>query len=424
MNRRQFVNSALIAGVAADRLCPPLVAAESGASANRAASVGKVEYELTREAPTKLFDGVRCYAHPRAGIVPAAGKNGQPRIVMTMNTVELLGSDVFKAMYGMTTNDLGKTWSEPAKVDELMPRMEAIEGEERPVALSDFWPTWHKPTKTLLGTGHTVAYTTGWKVVDDRPRDTGYSVYDARHDRWLPWQKLPMPGGQKFEFAGAGCTQRVDLTDGTILLPMYFRTRAVNKDKVVTVMRCSFDGRTLKYLEHGDELCRNDGTRGLGEPSLVRFNDSYYLTMRHSDRGYVVRSRDGLHFGALQPWKFEDGQELGSYETQQHWVRHSDGLFLVYTRRGANNDHVFRNRAPLFMAQVDPEKLVVLRETERELMPNRGARYGNFGVTQVTSNETWVTDSEWMQPKGVEKHGSDGTIWVARIHWSKPNAAA
>src|SRR5690348_15660089 len=107
MNRRQFVNSALIAGVSAARICHPLFAAESKSSTTNSTAVGKVEYELTRETPTKLFDGVRCYAHPRAGIVPAAGKNGQPRVVMTMNTVELLGSDVFKAMYGMTTNDLG-----------------------------------------------------------------------------------------------------------------------------------------------------------------------------------------------------------------------------------------------------------------------------------------------------------------------------
>jgi len=42
-------------------------------------------------------------------------------------------------------------------------------------------------------------------------------------------------------------------------------------------------------------------------------------------------------------------------------------------------------------------------------------------VTDVSENETWVTVAEWMQPKGVEKHGSDGSVFVARIHWSKPN---
>ena len=76
-------------------------------------------------------------------------------------------------------------------------------------------------------------------------------------------------------------------------------------------------------------------------------------------------------FEKLKPWTFDDGTELGSYNTQQHWVSHSDGLYLVYTRRGANNDHVFRNRAPLFMAQVDPEKLQVIRSSEKNPCPRK-----------------------------------------------------
>lgn len=79
------------------------------------------------------------------------------------------------------------------------------------------------------------------------------------------------------------------------------------------------------------------------------------------------------------------------------------------------------NRVPLFMAQVNPEKMCVIRETEQILVPERGARLGNFGVTDVSPEETWVTVSEWMQPKGVEKYGSDGSVFVARIHWDKPN---
>lgn len=116
-----------------------------------------------------------------------------------------------------------------------------------------------------------------------------------------------------------------------------------------------------------------------------------------------------------------DGEDLGNYNTQQHWVTHSDGLFLVYTRKGADNDHVFRHRAPLFIAQVDPEKLHVIRSTERILVAERGARLGNFGITDASAAETWVTVTEWMQPVGVEKHGSDNTIWVAKLKWDKPN---
>ena len=32
-------------------------------------------------------------------------------------------------------------------------------------------------------------------------------------------------------------------------------------------------------------------------------------------------------------------------------------LWLVYTRRAGNNDHVFRHRAPLFVAEFDTDKL-------------------------------------------------------------------
>ncbi len=82
---------------------------------------------------------------------------------------------------------------------------------------------------------------------------------------------------------------------------------------------------------------------------------------------------------------------------------------------------MFRHRAPLFIARVDPVRLCVIRETEKVLVPERGARLGNFGVTDVSEHETWVTVSEWMQPKGVEKYGSDGSVFVARILWDSPN---
>ena len=62
-------------------------------------------------------------------------------------------------------------------------------------------------------------------------------------------------------------------------------------------------------------------------------------------------------------------------------------MFLVYTRKGANNDHVFRHRAPLFIAQVDPGEAALIRSTERILVPERGARLGNFAVTKSTNTK-------------------------------------
>lgn len=377
------------------------------------------DYRLALDVPTKLFDGESCWVHPRVGIVPNAGTDGVPRAVMTMNTLALSGSDVFKGMFGLYTDNVGKTWTEPQQINNLNPRFELIDNVERPVAASDFWPRYHAASKTLLGTGHTVVYTPDWKVTNPRPRHSSYSIYNPKDNNWSLWQKLEMPQQDKFNNAGAGCVQRYDEADGSILLPIYFSPP--NTSSHVTVVRCAFNGQTLQYQEHGNELSIDGNTRGLHEPSLTRYNDEYFLTIRNDLDGYVTKSKDGLHYEAIRSWKFDDGTDLGNYNTQQHWVAHSDALFLVYTRRGANNDHVFRHRAPLFMAQVDPKRLCVIRSTEKILVPERGARLGNFGVTEISKHETWVTVSEWMQPKGAEKYGSDGSVYVARINWDQPN---
>jgi len=414
-SRRDFIQVSLCGGVSL--LALPAIGRDQDAGG---------PYRLSRDVPTKRYDGKKCWCHPRAGIVPGAGKDGLPRVVMTMNTLDVSGSDVFKAMHVLHTDDLGKTWTKPAASASLAVRHETIERVKRPVAVSDFWPRWHAATKKLLGTGHTVVYTPDWKVVHPRPRHTTYATYDAAKGQWAPWQKLAMSDDKKFHNSGAGCVQRHDLADGTILLPIYFVPPGMNSR--VTVARCGFDGKKLSLQKHGNELAVADKTRGLHEPSLTRFGGEYFLTIRNDQRGYVTRSKDGLNYEPIQTWKFDDGADLGNYNTQQHWVTHSDGLFLVYTRRGAKNDHVFRHRAPLFMAQVDPQRLRVIRRTERILVPERGARLGNFGVTHVSADETWVTVSEWMQTWGPNyilplnnKHGSNGSVFVARIHWAKPN---
>ena len=96
---------------------------------------------------------------------------------------------------------------------------------------------------------------------------------------------------------------------------------------------------------------------------------------------------------------------------------------MVYTRKGANNDHVFRHRAPLFIAQFDPDKLCLIRGTEIIAVPERGARLGNFGCVQISENEAWVIAAEWMQTTPPDskdytkcmKYGSDNSIWIAKI---------
>ena len=88
-------------------------------------------------------------------------------------------------------------------------------------------------------------------------------------------------------------------------------------------------------------------------------------------------------------------------------------LYLVYTRRGADNDHVFRHRAPLFAAKVDGMRLV--KNSEIAIVPEKGARLGNFGVTSYKEGGAAVMAAEWMQPLGCEKYGSDNHIYFSKI---------
>ena len=58
------------------------------------------------------------------------------------------------------------------------------------------------------------------------------------------------------------------------------------------------------------------------------------------------------------------------------------------------------------MAKVDTDNLCLLRHEEYVLVPEKGAKLGNFGVEHVSDTESWITATEWMQPIGCEKYGS------------------
>lgn len=383
-------------------------------------------YEIELTEASRGFDGKTCWVHARAGVIPA-GSEDSPLAVMTLQKLDLAGSDLFFALNTMRSSDLGKSWSAPVEHGSFARRPLSWQNHhDLEITVCDFWPKWHAASGKLLGIGHTAIYEKG-HVMKVRPRSTAYAIYDSAANAWSPWQSLEMPDDPKFENAGAGCVQRVDLDDGTVLLPIYFKSLDAPRYSV-TVLRCSFDGEKLSYLGHGSELTVPIG-RGLYEPSLARWGDRFYLTLRNDEAGYVAVSDDGQSFSEPVPWRFDDGSDLGNYNTQQHWVVHRDALFLVYTRRGADNDHVFRHRAPLFIARVDPETLRVVRDSEQVLVPEHGARLGNFGVTEVNENESWVTVTEWMQAPGpnysdpapLVARGADNRVWVAKLKWTTPN---
>lgn len=391
------------------------------------------DFRIQLDTITKGFDGKTCWVQCRAGTIPprGAGANRDPMVVMTMQKLLLSGSDIFFELTEMRTDDMGKTWSGPTPHKDTLGRRSEPDGVE--AVICDATPKWHTPSRRLLSTGHVARYRGEHLAPSPRRREVAYTVYHPARRSWTPWDVMRFPDMEgKFFNVGAGSAQRFDLANGEILLPIYFVSRANDTGwthcYTAAVCRCSFDGTTLRYIEHGNELdCPEP--RGYAEPSITKFNGRFFLTLRNDIRGYVTAGEDGLNFPPAKPWTFDDGSELGNYNTQQHWVTHTDALYLVYTRRGLNNDHIFRHRAPMMIAQVDPDRLCVIRSTERILIPQRGARLGNFAVTDVSQDETWVTVSEWMQTTGpnhfdhtvCQKYGSDNSVFAARILWSNPN---
>lgn len=362
-----------------------------------------------------------CWFHPRAAAIPKLGKNGQPLVIMTIQK-HLIADDHYSGLWVMKTDDLGKTWSNPQEIPELAWRKE--KGNEAvDLSVADVTPQWHAKTGKLIALGIQVRYNAQGIALLDKPRsyDFAYTVYNPKTDKWTVWRNIenvPEPEG-KFHTLAPGCVQSVIKDDGTMLVPLYIKGPQGN-DYQSTVLHLGFDGDKLTYLTHGDEL-KIDGGRGYVEPSLAFYRGTYYLTLRNDAAAYVTTSADGLHYGQIVPWTFDDGKELGSYNTQAHWLVHSDGLFLTYTRRGANNDHIARNRAPIFLAQVDPEKLHVIRATEKAVLPERGVMLGNFGASNITPEESWITDSEFIVNGQKHERGADGTTWVGKIRWKMPN---
>lgn len=377
-------------------------------------------------------DGETCWVHAR-------GASGGGLAVMTAQRLLLTGSDVFYAIHSSVSRDGGKNWS-PLTEQEAFRRIHWKEGtpNEMEAIFCDAVPAYHAATGKFLMTGHLAFYTNNrvsgkrFSLTEHLGPESAetyiwYSVFQPETETWAAPRFLTVPKMSQAANGGAGCAQRYDLPDGTILLPISSHTNSKENLAQVTMVRCAFDGENLFWLEEGTPL-RIDVKRGFGEPSVIKYQDRYFLTLRNDQKGYVAASSDGLNYGQPVPWKWESGEEIGNYNTQQHWLSVGGKLYLVYTRRTPDNGHVFRNRAPLFIAEFDPETLALKRETERVAVPERGARLGNFGTTSISEDEGWVIVSEWMQsPRGGGKegyedcvsHGADGSIWLSRIRPEK-----
>lgn len=369
------------------------------------------------QSTVQTSTGEHHWSQSRAALIP-----GSPaRVIVTTQQNEKRGSHGYRDVFVTETTDGAKTWSVPKRIDVLA-RAVGPDGKER--VMGDICPNWHAKTGVVLATGKTFGFRTDAKeseAKDDRSLErVAYAVCSPAKDHWTGMKEMAMPekdhAGNRILEPNAGCNDPVFLENGEVLLPVRYRANPKTRQYTTVVARCRFDGETLTYVEHGSELTFA-GKRGLYEPSVTSFGGKFYLTMRADESAFVSVSDDGLNYTPPLEWKYDDGKVLGSYNTQQHWITHGDTLWLIYTRRGASNDHVFRHRAPIFIAQVDPKKLCVLRATEQVLMPETGVDLGGgFAALNVNATETWVISTEMAFPEG--RKDEDNRIRMARIIWS------
>ena len=375
---------------------------------------------ITKETLFRNRDGKgRTWFHPRVCMVP--GTEDRPRALMTLQ--EVGGSDYFGQVHWSSSDDRGKTWSDPRPIAAL--GRDPVPGRDDGLkaGVCDVTPQYHPQTGTVLALGHVVFYKGEYFARNEQL--ARYPVYVTRtaDGIWSNRKILQWDDPRGGHIYTNNCGQSVVLPDGDVQMSFTFGPKP--EHRMVAGVRATFDGELLNVDEVGPPL-HNPHGRGLLEPSVTRFNDRFWITMRaEDDRGYVSVSEDGLHWDEKRAWAWEDGTPLHMSTTQQHWLTHSDGLFLVYTRKDPSNANVIRWRSPLWVAQVDVTRRCLIKSTERVVLPLMGdgvddpdnvALMGNFNVTHAGPDESWVTVGEWMPRAGYR-----GDVLLARIRWSRPN---
>lgn len=135
----------------------------------------------------------------------------------------------------------------------------------------------------------------------------------------------------------------------------------------------------------------------------------FFLTIRAEDgNGYFAVSDDGINFSSPQKWLFDDGNELVTSSTQQHWFCLCGKLYLAYTRKSCENAGIFRYRTPLWASEVivDGEKLRLKKSAETIILPIKrrnsdAGLCGNFH-TVGCGNDSIISDAYIFADSGMQ----------------------
>jgi len=198
----------------------------------------------------------------RTAFVP--GK--KPMWITTMSETGKGSSHDFHDIFQSVSRDGGRSWSKPSAIASLK-RTEQADGYE--VSPGDLWPTRHAKSGKVLTTGKTFNFAEGKR--ENRLREkVSYAVMNPNTGAWGPMRFLKMPAkdhsGATITGANAGCTQRVDLPNGDILLPVRYCGATPRSTIIRVSWRC---------------------VRLMARPSLIRSMDRN--TISHRVAGFMNR---------------------------------------------------------------------------------------------------------------------------------------
>jgi hypothetical protein len=330
--------------------------------------------------------------------IAAFGTNAaHPEMLMTLCKLSQTGTDVYLGPAFMASNDGGESWSPLTELPyAARPLRAGIMGVFGAVV-----PVFHAATGKVLLLGNCVGYT-GFGTPAAKltaVRYPAYAVYDPATRKWSPDYTVL----DREEDANTTSGFPWILPNGTLLWPC-------NGGRV---LKAAFDGVKLTILARSPQIeGLGKQPKNSGEYHLTELGNKFYLAMRCADQNRIAISADGQNFEPAVELRWDDGSLVPSISTQMRWIRQQGRLYLVYTRVDSSSQGIFRNRAPLWMAELDLATLRLKKSTEVIAVPISPGRddLGNFGTTFVNDQLSLVTTSEFGRTRA-----SNSRVYLARV---------
>ena len=320
-----------------------------------------------------------------------------------MSFQRIFSSDCYGACEFCESFDGGNSWSEARSVPGFESKV--IAGGHI-IGIADVRCFTFPDKRHVLFIGCTARYhNKRMCAFSDIVRGSYYTVYDSKEKKFYPVRML---SNSHVEWRAA-CTQLCFTGEREFLLPIYFDINPSDSRFAVQVLKVSLsDSFEVASVTEGNSMTNAVG-RGLIEPSIVNYENRFFLTIRAEDsNGYFAVSDNGLNFSTPQKWLFDDGSKLITSSTQQHWFWTGGKLHLAYTRKSCENAGVFRYRAPLWACEVivDGEKLQLKKSAETIILPMKKRNsdiglYGNFHAA-ACGNNSIISDAHIFTDSGMQ----------------------